>query len=457
MITRRSRGLRAALLPGLTLLIVALSVPASAQKPTPKASATPPAATSSPASAPPATASAAPGRTITLSFARPGAYDYWIVGKSGPGAILTASAGAKSIPVTVPPDAVSLDVMDAGTGLVASLDLTRATAPTATVSPNDFTLLRTVKVTVTNAGKAVEKAQVTLTDANGKVTSRILTADDAGSAPFNDVPLGKATVSASYAANGAKTSTDVTLAPAKGGGPVLVPVALTGDVPTLAASATPAAPSAAAPTTIVVSPPSAEPANTSNPWMSGFLGVMLLCIAGYFGLRAAKNRGVTAEGMLKKMGVETPATTPGGAAAALKPTPAPLPPLPSLSELPNAGPAPTAAAAFSGGAAPAGAVGGPPRLVGIAGAVSGEVFDLDNQSAMTIGRDVANALSLAQDTNVSRRHAHVERATTGWQVVDEGSSNGTFVNGARLGPTPRALRAGDEIQIGGSRFRFEGG
>ena len=49
-------------------------------------------------------------------------------------------------------------------------------------------------------------------------------------------------------------------------------------------------------------------------------------------------------------------------------------------------------------------------------------------------------------STVSSSHARLERAEAGWTVVDEGSKNGTFVNGERI---PRAaLRDGDLLEIG---------
>jgi hypothetical protein len=61
------------------------------------------------------------------------------------------------------------------------------------------------------------------------------------------------------------------------------------------------------------------------------------------------------------------------------------------------------------------------------------------------------------DGNVSRRHAELSRsedASTGWAVVDLGSTNGTEVNGRRIGRlTP--LEAGDRIAIGGTELVFE--
>jgi pSer/pThr/pTyr-binding forkhead associated (FHA) protein len=41
-----------------------------------------------------------------------------------------------------------------------------------------------------------------------------------------------------------------------------------------------------------------------------------------------------------------------------------------------------------------------------------------------------------------------------FEVIDEGSSNGTYVNGQRIAGR-QALSPGDEVQVGSARFRFE--
>ncbi len=53
------------------------------------------------------------------------------------------------------------------------------------------------------------------------------------------------------------------------------------------------------------------------------------------------------------------------------------------------------------------------------------------------------------DPSVSHRHASIRQRGTDWVVLDEGSSNGTFVGAQRLVPqTPRALRSGDLVRVG---------
>lgn len=64
----------------------------------------------------------------------------------------------------------------------------------------------------------------------------------------------------------------------------------------------------------------------------------------------------------------------------------------------------------------------------------------------TIGRDAACDLALASPT-ISRRHAVIARVADGYQVLDVGSANGTFLNGARIS-APMPLRPGDVLRIG---------
>ncbi|MDY3552137.1 HD domain-containing protein [Gemmata sp. JC717] len=59
------------------------------------------------------------------------------------------------------------------------------------------------------------------------------------------------------------------------------------------------------------------------------------------------------------------------------------------------------------------------------------------------------------DLSVSRLHAEVYLLDEAWVVRDRGSSNGTVLNGVRIGRTPQPLRAGDTIQIGALAFKVE--
>ncbi len=83
----------------------------------------------------------------------------------------------------------------------------------------------------------------------------------------------------------------------------------------------------------------------------------------------------------------------------------------------------------------------------------GEEHLVDSR-ALTIGRSSANDLPLESDDFASVRHARIEPRRDGVWVEDIGSTNGTFVNGARLS-TPRRLAPGDVIRVGSTDLRYE--
>ena len=64
-----------------------------------------------------------------------------------------------------------------------------------------------------------------------------------------------------------------------------------------------------------------------------------------------------------------------------------------------------------------------------------------------VGRGAENGLRLEDDDFVSSRHARFEPRTDGLWVEDVGSTNGTYVNGARV-TSARLLHTGDVVRIG---------
>ena len=90
------------------------------------------------------------------------------------------------------------------------------------------------------------------------------------------------------------------------------------------------------------------------------------------------------------------------------------------------------------------------RLVVQRGDATGQTFPLGR--SFTIGREAGNDLVL-NDMTVSRRHCAITGEGNRFAIQDEGSANGTFVNGERI--TSRVLTPGDDIQVGGSTIRFE--
>lgn len=74
---------------------------------------------------------------------------------------------------------------------------------------------------------------------------------------------------------------------------------------------------------------------------------------------------------------------------------------------------------------------------------------------VTIGRSDASSLVLS-DQGLSRRNTSIFRDGEVVLIVDEGSLNGTFLNGRKLTGAPEELRDGDEVRIGsGTTIRIQ--
>jgi signal transduction histidine kinase/pSer/pThr/pTyr-binding forkhead associated (FHA) protein len=87
----------------------------------------------------------------------------------------------------------------------------------------------------------------------------------------------------------------------------------------------------------------------------------------------------------------------------------------------------------------------------IRGRDTGQHYELLGSST-TLGRESTNQIQL-HDTEVSRHHARVERGDDGqWTLVDLGSSNGSFINSARV--TSQILASGDRVQLGSTLMIF---
>ncbi|HZU08049.1 MAG TPA: RDD family protein [Chloroflexota bacterium] len=94
------------------------------------------------------------------------------------------------------------------------------------------------------------------------------------------------------------------------------------------------------------------------------------------------------------------------------------------------------------------------QLVVQQGPRAGDVIVLD-RPRLRLGRQGDNDIILP-DREVSRHHARLEQQGDLLLITDEGSSNGTFVNGARVvAPTP--LYPGDVVEVGASRLLVQGG
>jgi putative nucleotidyltransferase with HDIG domain len=85
------------------------------------------------------------------------------------------------------------------------------------------------------------------------------------------------------------------------------------------------------------------------------------------------------------------------------------------------------------------------RLRGINGGLKGKVWE--EVGLMRVGRQESLEVVL-EDTSVSRCHAELRPTERGWRVADLGSTNGTRLNGVRLGRGQWPIRVRDLLQFG---------
>jgi hypothetical protein len=139
------------------------------------------------------------------------------------------------------------------------------------------------------------------------------------------------------------------------------------------------------------------------------------------------------------------------------PPPVPFPDVPSfpdpdLTQVAGGGQDATVAAGF----APAPAPPPPPPATLERSDRPGQTEPLVADRLM-IGRS-STADIRVDDSRVSRAHLSLERSGQRWTATDQGSSNGSWANGAQMSSgMPRLLRDGDELTVGPVTFTFRAG
>lgn len=93
------------------------------------------------------------------------------------------------------------------------------------------------------------------------------------------------------------------------------------------------------------------------------------------------------------------------------------------------------------------------RLVITSGPKLGLEVPLDAADSMSIGRSSESGLVI-RDDYTSSHHARLSKRGSIWTIQDLGSTNGTFLNGQRLGDTPVQVAIGTPIKVGATSFEL---
>ena len=97
---------------------------------------------------------------------------------------------------------------------------------------------------------------------------------------------------------------------------------------------------------------------------------------------------------------------------------------------------------------------GPARFTVLAGPGFRAGSVLDVSGVTIVGRDSGSGVRLDGDEFASAHHARIDPRPDGVWVEDLESTNGTFVNGARI-TSKRLLQPGDVLRVGETELRLE--
>ena len=394
-----------------------------------------------------------------ISVSKKGTYVYWFSYTDGVGdsrVTLPQSFKGKSAKLDTEKlgetsKDIELFIMNKRTGNMAIVDYTppkdKAKPAPIKLGEDDFEYVRNAKLKIISEdGAPLESAVVNITDGLGQPMKALVTPVDEGVASFENVATGE--ISVKVEANGLKRTidSDIELPAKRDASSFEMDIKVAGDVDTLPKSTAKEIP------TKEKAKKASEAGSGSSVILQFVAGLIFLAVVIAVVYAIVKSKGISAESALKKMGVELPSDQ------AAQPTQPSAPTIdPSVCEFcgqkkdVSGSCACTVSPAASPFGAPAQSAGSGPRIIGIQGAYTGQIFPISGTAV--IGREPERDIALVNDTTVSRRHASITAANGGFTIKDEGSANGTFVNGAKI--TEQKLTPGDEIQLGGSRFRFD--
>ena len=396
---------------------------------------------------------------VVVTLPKAGEYVGWVNANGGKDAIAgpVRAEGAKIVldtGTTKNPGDWSILVQDPG-GNAAMQPVPKGDSPRVALKSEMFNRIAKVVATVTDTdGAAPDYATVTLIDSKGKGQNAMLSPDDAGRAVFHNVLAGDAKLRVQQGDISNQQTVTVRL-PAERETPVLAlsnKIQLPDGMKTTTAKGDGTNDGASK-----QDADKATPVNTSSSFMSFLIALVVLGIVGWIAYSIVRRRGITAKSMLAAAGVQLPEDDPKQEQAVLAVAPDAVDPTvcpfcgatkDPLGVCPRCG---VAAGALANATAPVSGGGGR-RLVAVSGPRAGTIYPLTGP--ISIGRDPGEGIAIPEDAALSRHHAALKPMALGTEIIDQNSSNGTWINGQKV-QDRATLQAGDELTVGGSRFRYE--
>lgn len=386
------------------------------------------------------------GRAEKLTINLPSGGEYLGWAASGPG-----DPGAKS--VLTKTNSIDLDTADyPGAKFIYVADRTKnrlAKTPfkpgmgSWTVTDKDFGRIFKADVNVKRGNDPIDAAVVTT---DGQTV--LIGASSKGVASFYDLPTGSTPVKVSYniGQSAARPITQVV----DFSGPVEI-IAAGSQAPVSAGSDAPEKPGTEETKSDAVATKSAtpkdQPANPVGSMLVTLGAVAVIAGLGYWALRYYQQNSSQVNEQLEKMGVQIPKAPDEDLASA---DPLPDPTFKKPAPVQKIVLDPVAPVDLAAAAPILAQAGGSPRLL----TADGQALDLV-EGETVVGREAGLGLSLIDESSVSRRHARFVRVANQVTVEDLGSTNGSFVNGAKL-TASTVLRPGDEVRFGAITFRYQG-
>ncbi len=389
-----------------------------------------------------------------ITVDKAGSYYYWFTYNDVKGKPVTttpAGFGDKKATIELPlvKDAVpkcTLYVLSETTGNEAVLPVNAKPGQPIKfeLKASSFDKVRRVEVLVTSASDRTPAAAavVKMDLGDGKEHLQVLDPSAEGIVQFTDVPSGTAKVIVQYG-DGKTTSQDVDIPSEREDRVPRVEIPVAGQIDTIKATEAQKAEGQA---------PAKESVNVGVNLPTAVVGLMLLGLIVFGAIKLMGGRGAGLRQAMKSVGVNLPGEP--------EPEPVPLQATPAAPVDPTVCPfcggkkdpvTGACACTVDGASVSIPSAGSGPRLVATQGIYAGSIYQLDG--TVIVGREESNPIAFPQDNTVSRKHARIVCAGGTVTITDEGSSNGTFVNGVKI--TEQALDPGDEVQIGSTRLRFE--